>query len=44
MFHLFLFSFRLQNNLIDGPVGQEQADNPGISDAATSLLAMTTCP
>ena len=38
MFHLVLFSFRLQNNLLYGRVGQEQADNPGISDAAISGL------
>ena len=36
MFHLVLFSFRMQSILFDGPVGQEQADIPGISDAAIS--------
>ena len=34
MLHLVLFSFRLQKKLFYGPVGQEQTDNPGISDAA----------
>ena len=38
MFQLGLFSFRLQNILFDGPVGQEQAVIPGISDAAISAL------
>ena len=38
MFHLALFSFGLQNILFDGPVGQQQADIPGISDAAISGL------
>ena len=38
MFHLGLFSFRLQNILFDGPVGQELADIPGISDAVISGL------
>ena len=38
MFHLVLFSFRLQNILFDSPVGQEQAHIPGISDAAISGL------
>ena len=38
MFHLGLFSFRLENILFDGPVGQEQADFPGISDAVISGL------
>ena len=37
MFHLVLF-FRLQNILFDGPIGQQQADIPGISDAAISGL------
>ena len=38
MFHLNIFSFRLQNILFDGPVGQEKAVIPGISDAAISGL------
>ena len=38
LFHLVLFSFRLQNILFDGPVGQEQADIPGISNASISGL------
>ena len=38
MFHLVLFSFRLSNILFDDPVGQEQTDIPGISDAAISGL------
>ena len=39
MFHLVLFfSCRLQNNFFDDPVGQQQADNSGISDAAISGL------
>ena len=38
MFHFVLFSFRLQNIFFDGFVGQQQADIPGISDAAISRL------
>ena len=38
MFHLGLFSFRLQNISFDGPVGQEQADYPGTTDAVFSGL------
>ena len=38
MFHSGLFSFSLQNILFDGSVGQELADIPGTSDAATSGL------
>ena len=38
MFHSGLFSFSMQNILFDGPVDQEQADIPEISDAAISGL------
>ena len=38
MFHIGLFSSRLQNISFDGLVGQEQADIPEISDAAISGL------
>ena len=38
MFLLGLFSFRLQNILFDGPVGQEQAEIPGTTDAVISGL------